>query len=321
MAILVCMCLSFCFSGIEAGLFSLNRLRIRHLSRMGDKRAALLNQYLEKPEDFLWTILAGNTMANFFAVVLACTGLYCWVSGSGALFWGLFALYVFLLYLLCDLLPKNLFQRNPNRLCILLAKPFRVFHSGLSPMVSLITWVSAAAIKWTGGKRFTGRLFGNREELRLMMQETKGDLTSEEQQMISRVLDFQSNTLRQIMVPMERVVKVNNNTPTSEAMKLCREKGFTRLPVEKQVEGKSRILGILSLKNVLYQKDPDLEKPSEFYVSPALYLSEGLNIEQALKRLQNNGQKLCIVLGKKREEIGIASLEDILKAIFGEVRL
>src|SRR3954464_14187943 len=60
--------LSFLFSGMEAGVLALNRLRVRQLMRAGNRRAQALHQYLEKPEDFLWTILIGNTLANFIAV-------------------------------------------------------------------------------------------------------------------------------------------------------------------------------------------------------------------------------------------------------------
>src|SRR3954470_9933373 len=62
--------LSFLFSGMEAGVFALNRLRIRQNARAGNPRAAALYGYLERPEDFLWTILVGNTMANFAALAL-----------------------------------------------------------------------------------------------------------------------------------------------------------------------------------------------------------------------------------------------------------
>src|SRR5437773_2016662 len=62
--------LSFFFSGMEAGVLALSRLRIRQLMRAGKPRAKVLFGYLEKPEDFLWTILVGNTLANFVAIGL-----------------------------------------------------------------------------------------------------------------------------------------------------------------------------------------------------------------------------------------------------------
>src|SRR5512138_1408695 len=63
-----CLAFSFLLSGMEAGVFALSRLRIRQQMRAGRKSAKMLHNYLENPENFLWTILVGNTLANFFAL-------------------------------------------------------------------------------------------------------------------------------------------------------------------------------------------------------------------------------------------------------------
>ena len=70
----VCLVLSFLLSGMEAGVFALSRLRIRQQMRAGRRSAEVLHRYLENPEDFLWTILVGNTLANFCILGLAGRG-------------------------------------------------------------------------------------------------------------------------------------------------------------------------------------------------------------------------------------------------------
>src|SRR5712671_6433293 len=60
-----CLALSFLMSGMEAGVFALSRLRVRRQMRAGRRSAEKLHEYLENPENFLWTILVGNTVANF----------------------------------------------------------------------------------------------------------------------------------------------------------------------------------------------------------------------------------------------------------------
>src|SRR5215471_9016926 len=61
----LCLVLSFILSGMEAGVFALSRLRIRRQIRAGRRSAQVLQDYLDHPENFLWTILVGNTVANF----------------------------------------------------------------------------------------------------------------------------------------------------------------------------------------------------------------------------------------------------------------
>ena len=75
------------------------------------------------------------------------------------------------------------------------------------------------------------------------------------------------------------------------------------------------------MNTLLYQPDLDTNKPVGEYVRPALYLDEDLRLEVALRRLQRSGQRLAIVLGRDRREIGILSLQDVLKFIFGELSL
>ena len=67
--------------------------------------------------------------------------------------------------------------------------------------------------------------------------------------------------------------------------------------------------------------DLDPSKTAGDYLKPAAYLDEDVRLEIAMRHLQRSGQRLAIVLGRDRKEIGVVSLQDILKAIFGEVTL
>jgi putative hemolysin len=316
----VCMALSFLFSGMEAGVLALSRLRIKQLVRAGNRRAVVLQGYLEKPEDFLWTILVGNTLANLIAVGLLVTVLSEWLGAWPVLVTVSFLVVVFLFYALCELLPKMLFRMFPNRLCLAVAGPFRFIHFTLSPLVAVMTRLSHGLVRWTGGKKFTGTLFGSREEMRLFMQESAQGLTSEERMLINRVLDLQNITVRNVTLPMDRVATVTMDTPMAEALKLSRERNVYQLPVWRGEGTGRRIAGLLSLRAVLYHADLDPARPAGDFLKPAFYLDDGTRLEEALKRMQRGGQQLAIVLAGEREA-GIVSLQDILRVIFGEVKL
>jgi CBS domain containing-hemolysin-like protein len=101
-----------------------------------------------------------------------------------------------------------IFRAQPNRFCLALARPFRYVHLGLWPLVWMVERISATLLYWTGGKAFTGHLFGNREELRFVMQESARSFSTEERAMINRVMDRPSLTVRQIARPLDLVVSV-----------------------------------------------------------------------------------------------------------------
>ncbi|HLP77849.1 MAG TPA: CNNM domain-containing protein [Candidatus Paceibacterota bacterium] len=316
-----CLALSFFLSGMEAGVFALSRIRIRQQMRAGRVSAKLLLDYLEHPENFLWTIFVGNTAANFFILGWAIFVLHDYVHERRVWFVVVFCAFVFLFYTLFDLLPKMLFRLYPNRLCLFLARPFRFVHLLLRPLVWLVEGVSAALLHLTGAKALTRHVFGNREELRFIMQESAQALSTEERTMINQVLDLQSATVRQITRPLERVTTAEAEWPVSRVLDECRKHHFTRVPVWERREGARRISGLVSLNALLFLPAIDPAQPLAKFVRPAIYLDEDLRLEVALRQMQRSGQRMAIVLSRDRREIGIVTLEDILKAVFGEVNL
>src|SRR6266705_2349262 len=91
-----CLVVSFVLSGMEAGVFALSRLRIRQQMRAGKRSAQVLHNYLEHPENFLWTILVGNTVANFIILGWLVNVLHQGLSHHHVWFAMVFAMLVFL---------------------------------------------------------------------------------------------------------------------------------------------------------------------------------------------------------------------------------
>src|ERR1035437_8322611 len=164
-ALAICLAASFLLSGMEAGVFALNRLRVRRFARAGKPSAQMLNRFLEQPEKFLWTILVGNTLANFLILGWTLVMLREWLLGQTALIVTLFAVIVFYFYTFFDLLRKMLFRAHPNSLWLSSARGFRIVNVLLSSLVLLVENVSQTILRWSGGQSFKGQLFGNREEM------------------------------------------------------------------------------------------------------------------------------------------------------------
>jgi putative hemolysin len=316
-----CLALSFLLSGMEAGILALSRFRVRRQMRAGIRRAQLLHEYLENPENFLWTILVGNTLATFAAFTLIVVALYGTVGGRLWLFALAFAAVVFLFYIFCDLLPKMLFRQFPNRLCLALAVPFRLLHTTLAPLVAVLTWFSDTILRLTGRQRFKGHIFSSRREARLAIQESAQILTTEERAMVNRVLDLQDLTVRSIVVPLHRAIGVTVQTPVRILLEICRHQPVSRLPVWGGEGSSRRIVGIVSLSTFLYADELDPTQPVGRYAKPPLQLREDVRLEEALRRMQRSRQRMAVVMGFDQRELGLVNLRDILQSIFGEVTL
>jgi putative hemolysin len=316
-----CLGPSFLLSGMEAGVFVLNRLRVRRLARGGNPSAKLLHGFLENQERFLWTVVVGNTLVNFLILGWLFIQLQEWFPGRRAWAIAVFAVAVFLFYALFDLLPKMLFRVHPNQMCLSAANLFRPIHFVLNPLVLMMEGVSRMVLRWTGGKAMTGRLFGNREEMLAVMQESSQALTTEERTMIKQVLGLQNFTVRQVATPLTQTVTIQAEMPVAGALALARERKLSRLPVWEMRDGHPRIAGLLALGPLLFRDDLDLQKPAAAHMTPALFLAEDLRLEVALRRMQRAGERLAIVLAPDGRETGVISLEDIFKLMFGEVKL
>ena len=144
----LCIALSMLLSGMEAGVFALSRLRIRHLMRGGNPRARALHGYLDRPENFLWTILVGNTLSNLGVVSIGVFWLHHALGLWPVAMFVALVIGILIFYATCELLPKMLFRLYPNRLCMAMAGPFRAVHFALRPLVALVALLSRWLLRW-----------------------------------------------------------------------------------------------------------------------------------------------------------------------------
>ena len=308
--------ISFIFSGIEAGVYSINRSRIKKQMREGDKGASLLLNFQRDPKNFYFTVLLGNTIANgVFAVVLV---LLLKEISTGVLFWSLFLLCVFTLFTFCDLLPKKLFSRFPDKLSLTVARPFRAVQITLSPFVRLTQALFGNTLAGAFDQPLAKRLFRSREELKKLMQDSDDSLSDEERTMISQVLRLSERTLGQAAIPLNLSVTASADSPISSVVDLCRNHRIARVPIWKFGGGQRKVVGVVTLKTSLYREDYDGSKPAGDYMQPALFLPADLKVEAALKRMQRSGQWLAIVTSESQKEAGIVALQDILKVVFSD---
>lgn len=318
-ALLLCLGVSFVLSGMETGMLALNRLRLRHLMRRGGKSARVLHRHLQRPERFLLTILVGNSVATITVMLLAVHLLRGWL-GDHRWLWlaGLLGV-AFLLYALMDLLPKMLFRQIPTRASLACARFYGWIHRLLTPLVLFVAVFAEMFQKLTGSRRFTGRMIGNREELWHVFQESSTGLTRDERSMVNRVLGLQTLTVGALTVPLAQVTTVTEDTPLTQVFDLCRENPPSRLPVKDRDTG--RIAGYLGLNALLYAENLPPDAVAETHVQPALFLRESDLLEMALQQFRRTGQRFAIVTDRNGREVGVLTLEDVLRHIFGRLEL
>ncbi len=327
-----CLGVSAFLSGMEAGMAEVSRLRLRRRAREGNKKAIRLQRYLDQPEDTLWTILVGNTLANLLVLLATLyflqfllnvkdPGELVHSNATAWIYWSLFGVCVLVFYTLCELLPKMLFRKYPNRLCLFLTSVFGIVDTLLGPLVELLRIVSRMLLFTTGGRELQGHLFGSREELRQLMTESGQGLSEDEREMIDRVLDLQKIPVRDLAVSFEDLPLITTETPIAEVVRNIGVAPYTRMPVWQESDGRRRIAGVVNLRRLIFLPENEWQRPIGHFLESALYQDEDIRLQKLLHLMQRSGQRVVIILDKRKRELGIVSLPDILKVVFGEVKV
>ena len=321
LAFVVGLTLSFLFSGIEAGMLALNKLRVRRQARQGNKHARALLGYMEEAEHFLWTILVGNTLANFLIVAPLIVALRRMLPGHPWLSAMLLVGLLLVIYTFCDFLPKMLYRNYPDGLTIVSVRPYRLFHWMLSPVVFVVSGIADLLLKLGGGEVLTGQMFSDREGMRRVMQSSGQNLSTEERSMIDRVMDLQHRTLTQVMVPLHKVVSIGADVSIEDAIMQARSNNILRMPVFDQRKGSKVFLGALNLKPLWFDWENRRRERVREHLTGVMHLPSSMAVDEALRKMQKAGQRVGPVTNAQRKEIGWINIRDILKTVFGEVNI
>src|SRR5438477_43583 len=246
--ILCCWTVSFFFAGIEAGLLSVDPVRLRHHVKQGKPSAVRLERLTKRPERLLITVLLVTNMADILGLLLL-TKLLVMFFGYAGFFWAIvIALPIYLLVL--SVLPKSLFRRFPFRALAALAGVLNLISIVLWPILELGERAGRFLLPRRASK--SARLFIAREDLKqiAVQGEREGSLTSTERAMIHNVVDFRNVKASDVMVPLEKAVTIRPDASIDEALQLSAKASVDRLPVISN----GQAVGIVNVFDILLDK-------------------------------------------------------------------
>ena len=118
--IVICLALSFFFSGSETALTAFSRARMLRMEKTGNRRAALVNRLLATRERMIGAILTGNNVVNIAASALATGLLLSWFGDVGVLY--ATAIMTVIVVVFTEVLPKTMAINAPDRVALLVAR-------------------------------------------------------------------------------------------------------------------------------------------------------------------------------------------------------
>jgi putative hemolysin len=301
----ICVLVSFVFSGLEAGILSVNPVRVRHQAEQGDRTALVLQSLLARKSRMLVTILLVTNAMNISALILGAGWFHSKYGAAGYLLLLIVALPFFVLVI--ELLPKSIFRRFPMRLLALFVPLLRLAAVILLPLLQLGSWLARLMPGLKHRERRS--MFAAREHFKYLtaLSERHGALSPTERRMIHGVLDFRNVTVAHVMIPLEQVATLPANSTVAEALALGREKGVERIPV---LGPDGKVVGLLNLFEVLVDR-------AEYrgigpHVRKLILVSPGEQAYSVLRKLRAARLRVAGVTDREGKLLGIAREEDLV---------
>jgi len=323
------------FAASEIAMIATRKSRIDALLEKGVKSAAAVARLKNDPDRLLATVQIGITIVGSLASAIGGAAAIGFVKPfienlplPYVARWGepLAILLVvmpiaYLSLVLGELVPKSLALRYSERIACLVA-PVIDFLSRISSFLVKTLTASSNAVLWIfGGKeKNEGASFITVEEVKSLIQEgaAKGIFNETEKELIHSVFEFADTPVKVVMIPRPEIHAIEVNASLAEVAKSFVDSGFSRIPV---YEGElDRIIGILYNKDVFKA----LQEKSDFrirdHLHPAFFVPSSLPISEMLKQLQRRRLAMALVVNEFGEVEGLATLEDLLEEIVGEIR-
>jgi Mg2+/Co2+ transporter CorB len=314
----VLLVLSAFFSSTETALMSLNRYRLRHQARAGNRAARVAERLLQRPDRLIGLILLGNTAANLAAATLV-TIIALRIGGEGAILASTLVLTVIVL-IFAEVAPKTLAALNPPRYALPSALVYYLLLKVAYPLVWLINLVTNGLLRLLGVRpdQIASHSL-SAEELRTIVAEAGVMVPRRHQRMLLSVLDLDAITVDDVMVPRQEVIGLDLDRDWQDNLAIIQDSHHDRLPVYRgdidTIVGVARVRDLLPelVRGELTQAIL-LERIREPYFVP-----EGTPLTKQLLNFQQHRRRSAFVVDEYGDVQGLITTQDILREIVGEL--
>jgi len=304
------------FSGSEIAMIAINKIKMQQKAEEGSSAAQTVLDLLQTPEKLFATTSLGTNLAMVTSSAVFTAFMVTQFGHTGE--W-LAMVILFPLILFCgEIVPKIIFQNQPNSIMLVMVRPLNLFCTVLSPIIGFFTHTSTYFTNKVLGQGEKTEKTLSRDQIRhvLSLDSQAVDLDVAERKMIHKIFNFGEINVEQCMVPLIHITAIDDTANLKETLDIANESGFSRLPVFH--ERMYNLIGILNTFDLINQP-VDEEAPIADLVRPAYYVPPNKKIDDLLRELQQRGLHMAIVVDEHGGCTGIVTIEDLLEEIVGEI--
>lgn len=326
------------FAASEIAVISLNDNKIQKMAEEGHKKARQVLKLTANSSNFLATIQIGVTLAGFLTSAVAAQSLAVpltrWLTGLSEVLAQysvvvhtvsvvlITVIMAFLNLVLGELVPKRIAMQKAEAISFASIGVLNVVAAVMRPFVKLLSVSTNVMVRLFGLDPNVAVDNVTEEEIRMMVDVggEKGVIEDTQKEMINNIFEFDDITAEEIMTPRTEVEVIEVNEDFMEALRICVDNGYSRLPVYE--EDIDNIVGILYVKDLLPYVGREIPENvtirhlmRETYFIPDTKKCRDLFAEMTEKRVQ-----MSIVVDEYGGFAGIVTMEDLLESIVGNIQ-
>ena len=320
------------FVAAEYAFVSVRHTRLDELIGQGDKRARVVRKIVSDPSHFISAMQLGITISSLAlgaigepAVSRLLEELFGHVAPGVSTTVSVVLAFVVISILhvvIGEIIPKSYTLPRAERVALAVSRPVRVFFVVFGPFIRFLDWLAQLLMRLLGIPT-TDELESahSEEELRLLVHRSRGVglLEAAEEEMIGKVFDFADTEVRQVMVPRPDVVALPIGLGPGEAMEQVLRHPYTRYPV---YDGDlDDIVGILHVRTLFgaSQNGGAASTDLRELIRPAHTVPETKRLADLLGEFRRTKSHMAIVVDEYGSLAGIATLEDLIEEIVGDI--
>jgi putative hemolysin len=221
-----------------------------------------------------------------------------------------------------ELVPKGAALGRPETTALWVSRPVRAFFAAFKPVIWFLRITSDGILRRFGFEPpGAEREVHSEAELRMLVSRStaEGQIEEGEREMIDKVFVFGDKDVADVMVAKPDVSAVSVDMPAEEALAVVLDSPYTRYPVFR--ESLDDIVGVLHVRDLFKAiHDRGLEGLDlESLLRPAYVIPETKDLASLLQEFRRTNSHFAVVIDEYGAMVGIATLEDLLEEIVGEI--
>lgn len=310
LAIVFFLCISFSafFSGAEMAFVSSNKLKLRELADAGSRGAQRILKLHQHPHRFMTTILIANNI-----VLVSATAIFTiWLNLKFGIEneWLVTAVMAPILIIFAEMVPKDYCRLRSHAFLLKYAGWLDALSSLFHYPTTIILTAVDAFLSPLGTKAAPKSIFVDEEEFRSVIEESvkAGIVAPHEKKLIDTILDFERIRVESVMIPVDKVPKVDITAKVGDVKALARRTQQKMVLVTEEIP--TLVVGMIYVFDLLFEKDDDLGLKN--YLRSPIFLPRNTSIEKAFLALQHKRQSFAVVTDAQGEVIGVVPIERML---------